>query len=527
MTEPSESDAPDSWTDVEKGMWRAFRHGDRYDLRSGVPADDDPVGARTWGPERTVRAEAVATLLLDGPPAASGRVACLKLAGVRISGRLNLSGGDVAPYVELHHCRFQQEVLLPEARFTTLRLMHCVIPRLEAARLSTAGDLHMPRCTVPGGIRLTDAHIGTDLLLNQLTVRQGRNSRAIAADGLTVGQDVEAELIDARGEISLRSARIGGRLSLRGSVLRNPRGRFALNAVRLTVEHTLYLSSGWLDPGGRVDPGGTSGAPPAGVSSRPFRCEGGVRLDDGRFGNAVIITRAHIHLARDQRLSLRRIQTPELRLDLVAPPAGPISLAGARVGNLADTRQSWPGPGLVELTGFSYEALTPASAFPLHERIAWLASATPEYSPQPYEHLAAALRAGGEDSQAREVLLAKQRRRHETLPPAARVWGFLQDITVGYGYRPGRAALWMAVLWALGATYFALHPPQALKADEAPHWNAALYALDLLLPVIDLGQDSAWKPAGGPQWVAAVLVLLGWILATTVAAGATRLLRRG
>jgi hypothetical protein len=32
---------------------------------------------------------------------------------------------------------------------------------------------------------------------------------------------------------------------------------------------------------------------------------------------------------------------------------------------------------------------------------------------------------------------------------------------------------------------------------------------------------------GGWQWAAAMLVLLGWILATTVAAGASRMLRRG
>ena len=68
-------------------------------------------------------------------------------------------------------------------------------------------------------------------------------------------------------------------------------------------------------------------------------------------------------------------------------------------------------------------------------------------------------------------------------------------------------------------------PPDALKGDEAPHWNAALYALDLLLPVITFGQDTAWDPRGGYQWVAAGMILLGWVLATTVAAGATRLLR--
>ncbi len=117
-------------------------------------------------------------------------------------------------------------------------------------------------------------------------------------------------------------------------------------------------------------------------------------------------------------------------------------------------------------------------------------------------------------------------RRRETLPPAAKLWGYAQDWTVAYGYRPGRAALWMAVLWAASAIAFsrADHPP--LKPGEHPNWNPSLFALDLLLPVINLGQDSYWQLRGGWQWLAAALILLGWILATTVAAGATRLLRR-
>lgn len=45
--------------------------------------------------------------------------------------------------------------------------------------------------------------------------------------------------------------------------------------------------------------------------------------------------------------------------------------------------------------------------------------------------------------------------------------------------------------------------------------------------MINLGQDGYWLLEGGWQWTAAALVLLGWILATTVAAGASRLLRRG
>ncbi|KPI07201.1 hypothetical protein OK074_3899 [Actinobacteria bacterium OK074] len=516
-------DLPDDLTAAEAGMWQAFRNGTVYDLRSGDPAEDDPHGGHPWGPERTVRARIVCWLLLDGPPALAGRVSSLKLTGVRIKDALELSGGTVVPYVEFKGCRFEQEVLLPETHFTTARLVNCSVPRLEAARVRTEGDLHLPRCRFHNGARLTDAHIGTDLLLNQAIVYRDRSGRSIAADGMTVGQDLQAELLESHGELSLRGAQIGGSLSLRGARLDNPYTRLALNAPQLTVERSLYLT-----PAAAGYSLVASGAtPPQGTRVQRFACRGGIRLDDGRFGDAVDLEGARFTFTDDQELSLRRVQTPELRFLGGRPERGKVVLSGARIVNLVDRRTSWPGPGNIQMGGFAYENLVPQDAFPLARRLEWVASATAEYNPEPYERLASVLRGSGEDEDAREVLLAKQRRRRETLPVAAKLWGYVQDWTVAYGYRPGRAAVWMAVLWA--ATSVALthahHRPTGAEAN--PEWNPTLFALDLLLPVIDLGQVDQWQLRGGWQWLSTVVILLGWILATTVAAGATRLLRRG
>ncbi|MET8243514.1 oxidoreductase [Streptomyces sp. NPDC005202] len=512
---------PDDLTAAEAGMWQAFRNGSVYDLRSGDTVVDDPHGGHPWGPERTVRARIVCWLLLDGPPALAGRVSSLKLVGVRIRGILDLAGGTVVPYVEMTGCRFEQEILLPEAHFTTVRLVDCSVPRLEAARVHTEGDLHLPRCHFHNGVRLTDAHIGTDLLLNQAIVHRDRSGRSIAGDGMTVGQDLQAELLESHGELSLRSAKIGVSLSLRGAKLANPCTRLALNAPQLTVERALYLT-----PAGVGNPLLSGVTPARGTRMQRFECQGGVRLDDGRFGDAVDFERARFTFTDDQELSLRRVQTPELRFLGERPQRGKVVLSGARIVNLVDRASSWPGPGSVHMGGFAYENLVPQGPFPLTERLDWVAAATAEYNPEPYERLATVLRGAGEDEDAREVLLARQRRRRETLPPAGQLWGYLQDWAVAYGYRPGRAAVWMAVLWAAGSLAFAhaSHPP--VNADGHPHWNPSLFALDLLLPVVDLGQVGQWQLSGGWQWLAAAMILLGWILATTVAAGATRLLRR-
>ncbi|MFC5662016.1 oxidoreductase [Kitasatospora misakiensis] len=522
--------APDGWTAAEQALWGAFRHGRIHDLRTGDPALDDPFGEAVWGTDRTIRAQVLARLLLDGPAAVPGRVASLKLTGALVTGPLRLAGGTIGHYVELHDCRFDQKILMSEAEAGTLRLVGCLLPRLEASRLVTSGDLHLARCRVPQGVRLTDARIGTDLLLNQAVLGGDRFGRALSADGLAVSQDFEAERLQSVGELSLRTARIGGRFSLRGALLRAaPDNPNALNAPRITVGHTLYLSSsadhGWSDSQSYYGSGYGQVVPP-GAASTPFRAYGRVRLSDGRFENSCLISGAEFHLGEGEELALRRIQTPELRFTCRTPPTGTVSLSRARVGNLVDAPDAWPRGKHLGLTGFTYECLRPAAPFTVQQRIAWLESASVEFQPESYEQLAAALRRDGADDDAREVLYAKQRRRRHTLPLPARVWGRIQDATVGYGFRPGRAALWLLLAWALGSAYFATHELQPLKADERPHWNPVLYALGQLLPVVDLGQ-AGWNPGGAAQWVSAGLVVVGWVLATTVAAGATRMLQRG
>ncbi|MFE0460391.1 oxidoreductase [Kitasatospora sp. NPDC058965] len=585
--------APTGWSKVEQRLWRAFGRGDILDLSAGDRAADDPARGADWGPERTVRAETLARLLLAGPEAEPGRVRGLKLVGVKVTGRLWLAGGRFETFVELHDCFFDTGIVLSEAHAGTLRIDGCHLPRLDASRLDTAGDLVLARCTVPYGVRLTDAQIGTDLIANYLQVGADQFGRAFSADGMAVHQDFEADRLECDGELSLRTARIGGRFSLRGAQLRGRQGKKnCFNAARLSVGSTFYLT-GWRDPRGAAlesqsqareqaeraeveartggpdlrysrpigDPGPYRGAVPAARrrpfsaaaqealeeateaatesvygqdfgedhdNGIPFRAFGGVRLEDARFESACLINYAEFHLGRDQELSMRRIQTPELRFTCPAPPTGMVALSRARVGNLVDRPTAWPRDHKVRLTGFSYEALRPPEGayHSIHERIAWLDGALDKFHPEPYEQLAAALRRDGLDDDARHVQYAKQQRRARTLPLPGRLWSRLQDVTVGYGYRPGRAALWLLAAWAVGTLWFTGHPPAPVKPDEHPHWNPALYAASLVLPIVNFGQDG-WAPAGFGQWLGAALVLSGWVLASTVVTGATRVLQRG
>ena len=59
------------------------------------------------------------------------------------------------------------------------------------------------------------------------------------------------------------------------------------------------------------------------------------------------------------------------------------------------------------------------------------------------------------------------------------------------------------------------------------HYQPVLYTLDLIVPIVNLNQGNLWSPAGSGQWIAATLIAFGWILATVVIAGITRVLTRG
>lgn len=132
----------------------------------------------------------------------------------------------------------------------------------------------------------------------------------------------------------------------------------------------------------------------------------------------------------------------------------------------------------------------------------------------------------GNDADARAILYARQRVRRQMLSAPLRAWGILQDWVVGYGYRPQRAALWFTTLLIIGTAAFAADRPAPLDHGPAPEFNPFLYTLDLLVPIVGFGQKGAFNPRGWQHWLAAGLIAAGWILATTIAAGITRVLSR-
>ncbi len=204
---------------------------------------------------------------------------------------------------------------------------------------------------------------------------------------------------------------------------------------------------------------------------------------------------------------------------------GVLDLTSAQTSSYHDDQGSWPQELLLD--GFVYDAIEGAS---VKERLQWLRRNKSGYSPQIYDQLAAVYRAAGQDEDARRILIAKQRRRSAEGNLAGRMWGWLLDATVGYGYRTWLAALWLIGFlilgtWLFGSVYRGELPP-ANKPDVQPPFQPFFYTLDLLLPVVSLHVRDAWIAHDAAQVWSVIFIIMGWILATAVVASLTGLLKR-
>ncbi|MFD0901379.1 hypothetical protein [Actinomadura sediminis] len=534
---------PVELTAAERRVWRAFRTGAKVDFsRDG----DDAADGAAWGPERTVRAWVLRKLLLRPPE--DGEVAALRVSGARIAGKLDLQYATVEHPIRLWACHFEEIPNLYASHLTQLNLSKSFLPGLFAATMHVSGVLRLTECRVPGRMSLGGVRVARALFLERARLgTPGTNQGEIVhLNHSVLEDDVWAPGLEAHGEIRLNSASITGNLNLEDAVLSNPGARVleadsmsvgqSVMAARLRAEGEVDLRGARITQ--KVDLTGVRLSHPVGhpagyaldaenlgvgsdVVARRARFEGEVNLRGATIPGQLDLAKARVSHPSGQALrasatTIGEVWLREARLD------GLLNLRRARFGLL----HLPPGAlgGDVRLDGLTYESLDPR--LPPKVRVPMLERDVEGYVPHAYEQLAAAYLRAGDDIASRNVLLAKQRRRRRTLPLYRRVWGYLQDVTVGYGFRPLWAAGWLAGLLLAGAVAFGFEHPPPLKADEHPDFNPLFYSLDLLLPIIDFGQQKAFKPAGWRQWLAYTLISTGWVLATTIAAGVTRTLSR-
>jgi len=185
---------------------------------------------------------------------------------------------------------------------------------------------------------------------------------------------------------------------------------------------------------------------------------------------------------------------------------------------------------------------------------AWLRRQLPHYSAHPYENVAKALKAEADENAALRILIQKEDDvgLARSLPWWQRLWRGLLRYTVGHGYRPELALVWILAFIALGAFFFDLGYRNGVMAPAStdvlvqemyqkyreipkdyPNFSAWAYSIDAFIPFLDLVLEHYWIPNADAGWWGALLriylwfhISVGWILSSLFLTGVTGIIRR-
>jgi hypothetical protein len=516
----------------------------------------------------------------------------LRLAGARIIGTLDLRAVRVPVPLVFTGCEFTEPLLIEGAELHELVIEDGSVPRISGNGVriardlvlsgTTAGEIRLRGAAVRGEVRFVRSVLtcpgGTALDLSQATLGAGLElGRAriqgsitlayarisgpaglrgtalsdplddvcVRASGVRIEGDLWLNGLTATGgAVNFRNATIAGALDAEGAEIVNPGGR-TLSLQQIQVQANIRICGGFRSVGvvvlTRADIGGR------------LRCDGAtLRWEPGagpplpatgswpnELGSAIELISATIGGGIDLGWNIL---------------AGGVDFTDASTTYLADDpERDWPEQ--TRLGGFRYERYaaterrTGVGIWDAGRRIAWLAGMRP-YDPRAWEQAAKVLRAGGDQYGADRILIAQRRhaRRTRAFPqsPWGRAGNAVLDGTVGYGYRPQRALLILLglILVVFGSVSLPAGRETMRTTDQQAvvytvgeqcgdgHvrcFNAFFYAVDTVVPIINLNQRSTWYPSPGRPggtllaWWLNVCTILGWIASTIFALSFTRL----
>ncbi len=478
-------------------------------------------------PDCTIRAELIRAVLMGEGPELHDKG--LRLRGAWIEEEIDLQGSSLTKDVTLTNCRVKGGLNLVGGAMSGLFLSGTEIGTISADNARFDGSVYIRNgTTVRGEIVLAGARIAGDFQVCDVHIHPPQQD-AIFAPSLRV-----------EGSVFLGNYPYAG------------------SSTSLIAEGTLFFSS-------------------ARIEHDCFVTNTAVSLN--REANIVGIFEATEEHGRDVALSLSRAQVGGiLYLKDNQIGSGLVNLAGASVARLSDEPA---GPGAnypIRLDGFRYTDFSRHSEVDLKARLEWL-ERRPEDTPftaQPYEQLATVLLGIGHRKDAHTVLMRKEQMiraeaRSEMTSPGRLGLAWITDKllkwVIGYGYRPGRAVVFGVVLIvAMGLFFTATWRAGDMTPNAAPilvsqDWIAATeshpdnpaefwsqpgqagqdwetfngfaYAADLLIPIVALGQESAWAPSTsrsplgqigwGLRWLAKGI---GWVVTALGAAAVTGVIRR-
>ncbi|WP_162197175.1 hypothetical protein [Loktanella sp. S4079] len=431
--------------------------------------------------------------------------------------------------------------------------------QIQGAWISGTLDLNFAQAV--GSLALVNCYVEERPRMLQLSVASLMLKGSVLANGINaqsaeIPGDVVFEKATIHQELCLAGAHLGGQLICTRAQMLNGEG-VALNAQGAEIDGDLFL--------------------------RGANVEGAVRLSGARVGGQLSCKEARLRNAGGDALDMQRIVVSEgFYWQQVESVLGRVDLTSAHCADLADDAASWALCDELCLVGLTYDVLHGSAD--VSERLSWLRKGAVwdrEFHPQPYEQLAKIMRESGHRSEATSILFDKENARRKSIRKrwiaekrpfrwlAQLIWDLMLRSTIGFGHRPQRSFYVLVVLVAIAWLFahfawvkgdFAPNVAVVLLSDEwrglahgpdavpnpamiwgdAQHagkdyetFNAVAYAVDVVVPLISLGQDAAWAPSTnrGPWgwhlwWLRWVLTACGWIITAIGAAAVTGVIRK-
>lgn len=408
----------------------------------------------------------------------------LRVRNARIEGQLDLCDVVAERPLVLLDCTADEPILLDRAQLSALDLTGLTAPAVIAPWMRLDHYFYLGRAHLDGGtehhaLDLAEATVGGHVnLLGAHLLSKTRN--ALHAVKLRTGSDLYLKDVRTSATVLLDGARIGGNLNCKGADLAALHS--ALHGMNMQVEGSVLLEKGFR------------------ATSEQYMA---VRIRGSRIGGQLVLRRG-------------AAKGPTAALDVKHVKVGQELFLPA---DFAD--------GRVELDGLTYSGLPRDSS--LDEWLDLLANKTPQYATQPYAQLAAAHQAAGHERDVRRIRVAQQRDllRRGRLTRWGRAWHRVTGATVGYGYRPATALLWL--LGTLAVSAAVVLGSGAVRCSTVEQIGYALNAAAPLVKTDAVQRCQVATTTTSGQFVVVamwILQLLAWAFATLFVAGFTGLVRK-
>lgn len=377
----------------------------------------------------------------------------------------------------------------------------------------------------PSGLRVTGARITGQLDLSDVVAKRPLVLRDCVTEEPVLLDRAQFSHVDLTGLVapSIQAWGLTVDHDLRLSGARLASDDLSFDGQRMRIGGSVYLDEGF-HAHGEVALNGTR---IAGVlMCRDARIESTLHLVDVQVGDAIFLSHGFHAIGNGHHAAVRmRGARVDGQLILREGRFGSLDLRHVRVGK--DLLMPFDGiEGAVQLEGLVYEGL-PRDAT-VDEWLSLLSSRTPYYSTQPYTQLAAAHQAAGNERDVRRIRVAQQRdlRLRGRLSRWGRIWHLVRGMTVGHGYRPALALVWLAGVLAVSVGVVLVSGAVRCSVVEQVG-----YALNVATPLVkvDAARCSVDTGSGAGQFVLAstwLLQILAWAFATLFVAGFTGLVRR-